>query len=106
MTKVFVEQPLALPGCVKYWGSEIYRPCGSLFLPCVTAIQTNELRSYGSKLVEKTSYVCPEQCPKLDVQLPRNNLCCAGGAESVAWSVREYSYQLVSVLSLVSVHNR
>ena len=41
MTKVFVEQPLALPGCVKYWGSEIYRPCGSLFLPCVTALYTN-----------------------------------------------------------------
>ena len=59
-----------------------------------------------SKLIEIMSYGCPEQCPKLDAQLPRNNLFCPGWAEGVAGSVTEYSYQLVSVLSLISIHDR
>ena len=69
----------------------------------VKYIQTNKLRSYGSKLVEKTSPGCPEHCPKLDGPLPCNNICCPGVADSVAGSVREYSYQLVSVLSPVKI---
>ena len=68
-------------------------------------IQINDPRSYGSKIIEKMSPGCPEHCPKLDAQLLRNNLYSPGGAESVAGSLREYRYQLVSVLSLVSVNN-
>ena len=41
-------------------------------------IHKNELRSFGSKLVEKTSPECPEHCPKLGAHLPRNNFCCPG----------------------------
>ena len=68
----------------------------------VQSIQTNELRSYGSKRVRKTS---PE-CPKLDAELPRNNLCLPGVAESLLVSLREYIYQLFDVRSQASVHNR
>ena len=69
-------------------------------------IQTNKLKSYGSKLIGKTSPGCPEHCPKLDALLPRNNLCCPGVADSVAGSVREFTYQLVSVLSPAYELNR
>ena len=69
-------------------------------------IQTNELRSYGSKLIGKRSSECPEHSPKLDAQLPHNNQCCPGVAEGVLGSLREYIYQLFGVLLLVSVHNR
>ena len=58
------------------------------------------------KLIGKTSPGCPERCPKLDAQLPRNNLCCPGVADSVAGSVREFTYQLVSVLSPAYELNR
>ena len=67
---------------------------------------SNKLRSYGSKLVGKTSPKCPEHCPKLDAQLPRNNLCCPGVAEGVLGSLREYIYDLFGVVSLVSGQNR
>ena len=41
-----------------------------------------------------------DHCPKLDAQLPCNNLCCPGVAEC-GWEC-----QGDSVLSLVSVHNQ
>ena len=44
----------------------------------VCVIHTNKLRSYGSKLVGKTSPECPEHSPKLGAQLPRNNFCHLG----------------------------
>ena len=74
--------------------------------PVVSSIQTNILKLYGSKLVGKTFLECPEQCPRLDAQLPRYNLCPPGGAESVLGSMREYIYHLFGVLSLVFLHNR
>ena len=37
-------------------------------------IKTNELRSYGSKLIEKNDLICPEQCPNLSAQLPHTIL--------------------------------
>ena len=49
-----------------------------LVLPGGRAIHRNELRSYGSKLVGKTSPECPEHSPKLGAQLPRNNFCRPG----------------------------
>ena len=64
--------------------------------------QTN-LDPMDLSLEKKTSHGCPEHCPKLYAQLPCNNPCGPGGADSVAGSVREHSYLLVSVLSLVSV---
>ena len=51
-------------------------------LTMLHTIQTNELRSCGSKLVEKTSSECPEHCPKLSAPLPRNILFRPGVAES------------------------
>ena len=46
-------------------------------------IQTNKLRSYGSKFIEKkTFYGCPDHCPKWNAQLPHTNFCCP---------VREYT---------------
>ena len=53
-----------------------------IFTRVYLPIHTNELRSYGSKLVVKTSPECPEHSPKLDAQLPRNNFCCP---EEYAW---------------------
>ena len=41
-------------------------------------IHTNKLRSFGSKLVGKTSRECPEHSSKLCAQLPRHNFCCPG----------------------------
>ena len=60
-------------------------------LTMLHTIQTNELRSCGSKLVEKTSSKCPEHCPKLSAPLPHNILFLPSVAESVAGRLREYS---------------
>ena len=46
---------------------------------------------------------CPEHSPKLGAQLP---ITIYAALEIVLGSLREYSYQLFDVLSLVSVHNR
>ena len=68
-------------------------------------IHRNKLRSYGSKLVGKTSPKCPEHYPKLGAQLPRNNFCHSGVTESVLGSLSKYIHQLFGVLSPASVHN-
>ena len=68
-------------------------------------IQMNLYSMDLSSQKKKTSHGCPEHCPKLDAHLPCNMLCCPGVAENVSGSVREYSYQLVSVLSPFSVPN-
>ena len=47
----------------------------------------------------KTSYVCPDHCPRLSAQFARNNPSPSVSL-SVAGSVGEYRYQLVSVLVL------
>ena len=67
----------------------------------VLVINTNELRSYGSKLIGKTSPECPEHSPKLGAHCP---VTISVALESMLGSLREYSYQLFGVLSLVSVH--
>ena len=59
------------------------------------AVQTNELKSYGFKLVEKMFYWCLYHCPKFNAKLPHFNLSRPDMAESVARSVKEYSFQLV-----------
>ena len=53
---------------------------------------------------KKTPPEIQEHCSKVGVQLPRNNLCRLGVAESVLKSLREYFCQLLSVTFLVSVH--
>ena len=65
-------------------------------------IHTNKLRSYGSKLVGKTSPECPEHCPKLGAQLPRDNFC---RLVEYSWESERVQILLFGVLSLVSVHN-
>ena len=55
-------------------------------------IHRNKLRSYGSKLVGKTSPECPEHNPKLGAQLPCNNFCCPG---EYAWESEEVQLSAV-----------
>ena len=93
---VFVEQLLALPGSANKYNQESGRmgfSLGWLGYSLLFPIHTNKLRSYGSKLVGKTSPECPEHSPKLGAQLPRNSFCHPGeyawASEGVQLSVED-----------------